>query len=196
MIKQKGFSLIELMISMFIVSIAMLGFAVLQTFSARALSSSYARTTQTAVLQEFVKIFQVGNIPLGDLSWGGNQDITFDCENAVQQLRDARTGGSVLGNGVKAVCGRMDDAPGVLGHDVVFGLHRNELIPNKLSSYTLSISFAYLPKRPGRVADEAAGDDVDVTADGYCPLTGYDTEEFNKKRVQDNVVCSHVEVML
>ena len=37
--KRNGFSLVELLVSMLIVSIAMLGFAALQAYSARALNS-------------------------------------------------------------------------------------------------------------------------------------------------------------
>ncbi len=67
--KQKGFSLLELMVSMLIVSIALLGYAALQAYSTRALSGSYSRTSETAVLNDFVKLFQVSTRSVSTLDW-------------------------------------------------------------------------------------------------------------------------------
>ena len=57
--KRNGFSLVELLVSMLIVSIAMLGFAALQAYSARALNSSYQKTSEVSVFQDLIKVFQV-----------------------------------------------------------------------------------------------------------------------------------------
>ena len=68
--KRNGFSLVELLVSMLIVSIAMLGFAALQAYSARALNSSYQKTSEVSVFQDLIKVFQVSNKPLSnELKW-------------------------------------------------------------------------------------------------------------------------------
>ena len=77
-VKQKGFSLIELLVSMLIVSIAMLGFAALQAHSARALSGTFARTSETAIFNDFIKLFQVSNRALISLNWDANGN-TIKC---------------------------------------------------------------------------------------------------------------------
>ena len=195
--KQHGFSLLELLVSMLIVSIAMLGFAALQAYSSRALSGSFTRASETAVFNDFIKLFQVSNIAVKRMPWNNNV-INFTCDNADTALLyqgAAVTESSSLGRGVIDVCDQIDRAPGIVAHDIAFRLVRTETGFEGLKSYSLIISFAYIPKKAGTRTDQTT--DVDPTVNEYCPV-GADTstEALNKKRVADGVVCSQVEVLL
>lgn len=200
--KQKGFSLLELLVSMLIVSVAMLGFAALQAYSSRALSSSYARTSETAVFQDFIKLFQVSNYSVSNLAWGGEQEIDFNCANAKTQLKyqgQAVSPVSVLANGVEDVCTRLARSPAIVSQAVRFRLTRNSTALSKLNSYQLTISFAYVPKKKGDRTDQN-GNDVVVSLDNldnYCPITGNVNDEIlNKRRIEHGVVCNRIEVLL
>lgn len=201
LIKQNGFSLLELLVSMLIVSIAMLGFAALQANSSRTLNSSYARTSESAMFQDFIKLFQVSNKAVSALRWGSENTIRFDCDNAEEKLLYSLSSiaddPSVLANGVVDLCNRLDNVPAIINYDIDFMLTRVQNSSfNVLNSYTLVISFAYLPKKTG-VRTDQTNDYVEVTTDRFCPVDAdASTPDKNETRVANGVVCSKVEVML
>lgn len=193
--KQKGFSLLELLVSMLIVSIAMLGFAGLQAYSSRALSGTFARTSETAVFNEFVKLFQVSSIAVSKLQWPASNTINFTCGNA-DTLTYADGSTSALASGVEDICAQLARVRGIVASDIAFSLQRqNNNGLDSLVAYSLTISFAYIPKKAGVRTDQTA--DVTPTVARFCPINGpTDTEELNRLRVAEGVVCSKVEVML
>lgn len=201
-VKQKGFSLIELLVSMLIVSIAMLGFAALQAHSARALSGSFARTSETAIFNDFIKLFQVSNRALISLNWDANGNtINFDCTSGAGQLKYKNNSDiSVLADGVDVLCDKVDNASGIIAHDIAFRLTRTPTTVQTLNSYSLKISYAYIPKQAGVKDDQTPDESVNVTVASYCPLDGDEDSdvdnELNTARIKDRVVCSRVEVML
>jgi prepilin-type N-terminal cleavage/methylation domain-containing protein len=200
-VKQKGFSLIELLVSMLIVSIAMLGFAALQAHSARALSGSFARTSETAIFNDFIKLFQVSNRALISLNWDANNIINFDCTSGTDKLRYKNNSDlSVLADGVDVLCDKVDNASGIIAHDIAFRLTRTPTTVQTLNSYSLRISYAYIPKQAGVKDDQTPDESVEVTVASYCPLDGDEDSDvddgLNTVRIKDRVVCSRVEVML
>ena len=201
-VKQKGFSLIELLVSMLIVSIAMLGFAALQAHSARALSGTFARTSETAIFNDFIKLFQVSNRALISLNWDANGNtINFDCTSGASQLRYKNNSDlSVLADGVDVLCDKVENASGIIAHDIAFRLTRTPTTVQTLNSYSLKISYAYIPKQAGVKDDQTPDESVNVTVASYCPLDGDEDSdvdnELNTARIKDRVVCSRVEVML
>ncbi len=201
-VKQKGFSLIELLVSMLIVSIAMLGFAALQAHSARALSGTFARTSETAIFNDFIKLFQVSNRALISLNWDANGNtINFDCTSGAGQLKYKNNSDiSVLADGVGVLCDKVQNASGIIAHDIAFRLTRTPTTVQTLNSYSLKISYAYIPKQAGVKDDQTPDESVNVTVASYCPLDGDEDSdvdnELNTARIKDRVVCSRVEVML
>lgn len=204
-VKQKGFSLIELLVSMLIVSIAMLGFAALQAHSARALSGTFARTSETAIFNDFIKLFQVSNRALISLNWDANGNtIDFDCTSGTGgagQLKYKNNSDiSVLADGVGVLCDKIENASGIIAHDIAFRLTRTPTAVQTLNSYSLKISYAYIPKQAGVKDDQTPDESVNVTVASYCPLDGDEDsdvdDELNTARIRDRVVCSRVEVML
>lgn len=203
--KQKGFSLLELMVSMLIVSIALLGYAALQAYSTRALSGSYSRTSETAVLNDFVKLFQVSTRSVSTLNWakgetvGNTNSIFFNCGNAKNQLEhvgDTTTAKSVLGFGVSDICAQIEQSNKIVAHDIAFQLDRHHVPKTEIYSYRLRISFAYVPKKAG-IRQDQTPDVESVTVDQYCPLNENERDvKYNRDRVSAGVVCSKVEVML
>jgi len=201
-VKQKGFSLIELLVSMLIVSIAMLGFAALQAHSARALSGSFARTSETAIFNDFIKLFQVSNRALISLNWDAQGNaINFNCTTGAGQLKYKNNSDlSVLADGVGVLCDKVENASGIIAHDIAFRLTRTPTTLQTLNSYSLKISYAYIPKQAGVKDDQTPDESVNVTVARYCPLDGDEDSdvdnELNTARIKDRVVCSRVEVML
>ena len=201
--KQKGFSLLELMVSMLIVSIALLGYAALQAYSTRALSGSYSRTSETAVLNDFVKLFQVSTRSVSTLNWPTETEnisrIAFTCENAPGQLwhrGETTTVNSVLGFGVSDICAQIEQSNKIVAHDIAFQLDRRHVPKTEIYSYRLRISFAYVPKKAG-IRQDQTPDVESVTVAKYCPLNENERgEKYNQDRVSAGVVCSKVEVML
>lgn len=200
-VKQKGFSLIELLVSMLIVSIAMLGFAALQAHSARALSGTFARTSETAIFNDFIKLFQVSNRALISLNWGASNAIDFNCTAGADQLKYKNNSDlSVLADGVGVLCDKVQNASGIIAHDIAFRLTRTPTAVQTLNSYSLRISYAYIPKQAGVKDDQTPDERVNVTVASYCPLDGDEDSDvvkgLNTARIKDRVVCSRVEVML
>ena len=201
-VKQKGFSLIELLVSMLIVSIAMLGFAALQAHSARALSGSFARTSETAIFNDFIKLFQVSNRALISLNWDAQGNaINFNCTTGAGQLKYKNNSDlSVLADGVDVLCDKVENASGIIAHDIAFRLTRTPTTVQTLNSYSLKISYAYIPKQAGVKDDQTPDESVNVTVASYCPLGGDEDSDvddgLNTARIRDRVVCSRVEVML
>ena len=195
--KQKGFSLLELMVSMLIVSIALLGYAALQAYSTRALSGSYSRTSETAVLK-------VSTRSVSTLNWPAETEqnisrIAFTCGNAHDQLwhrGETTTVNSVLGFGVSDICAQIEQSNKIVAHDIAFQLDRHHVPKTEIYSYRLRISFAYVPKKAG-IRQDQTQDVESVTVARYCPLNENEREKkYNQDRVSAGVVCSKVEVML
>ena len=203
--KRNGFSLVELLVSMLIVSIAMLGFAALQAYSARALNSSYQKTSEVSVFQDLIKVFQVSNKPLSnELNWSADT-VDFSCDNVNDVLVNSENKAISLVPSILAACSKYEKV-GLNGNedsDLQIRLSRNE-ITNTMYSYSLEINMAYKLKRASYSKAEGSSDNTyadeskAVTAETFCPFKGGEVgeDELNNLRIKNNVACSHVEVML
>ena len=203
--KRNGFSLVELLVSMLIVSIAMLGFAALQAYSARALNSSYQKTSEVSVFQDLIKVFQVSNKPLSnELRWPADT-VDFSCDNVNDVLVNSENKAISLVPSILAACSKYEKV-GLNGNedsDLQIRLSRNE-ITNTMYSYSLEINMAYRLKRASYSKAEGSSDNTyaddskAVTVETFCPFKGGEVgeDELNNLRIKNNVACSHVEVML
>ena len=138
--KRNGFSLVELLVSMLIVSIAMLGFAALQAYSARALNSSYQKTSEVSVFQDLIKVFQVSNKPLSnELNWSADT-VDFSCDNVNDVLVNSENKAISLVPSILAACSKYEKV-GLNGNedsDLKIRLSRNK-ITNAMYSYSLEL---------------------------------------------------------
>lgn len=203
--KRNGFSLVELLVSMLIVSIAMLGFAALQAYSARALNSSYQKTSEVSVFQDLIKVFQVSNKPLSnELKWPADT-VDFSCDNVNDVLVNSENKAISLVPSILAACSKYEKV-GLNGNedsDLQIRLSRNK-ITNAMYSYSLEVNMAYKLKRASYSKAEGSSDDTyadeskAVTVETFCPFKGSEDgeDELNNLRIKNNVACSHVEVML
>ena len=203
--KRNGFSLVELLVSMLIVSIAMLGFAALQAYSARALNSSYQKTSEVSVFQDLIKVFQVSNKPLSnELKWPADT-VDFSCDNVNDVLVNSENKAISLVPSILAACSKYEKV-GLNGNedsDLQIRLSRNK-ITNTMYSYSLEINMAYKLKRASYSKAEGSSDNTyadeskAVTVETFCPFKGGEVgeDELNNLRIKNNVACSHVEVML
>jgi len=203
--KRNGFSLVELLVSMLIVSIAMLGFAALQAYSARALNSSYQKTSEVSVFQDLIKVFQVSNKPLSnELNWSADT-VDFSCDNVNDVLVNSENKAISLVPSILAACSKYEKV-GLNGNedsDLRIRLSRNK-ITNTMYSYSLEVNMAYKLKRASYSKAEGSSDDTyadesrAVTVETFCPFKGSEDgeDELNNLRIKNNVACSHVEVML
>ena len=203
--KRNGFSLVELLVSMLIVSIAMLGFAALQAYSARALNSSYQKTSEVSVFQDLIKVFQVSNKPLSnELNWSADT-VDFSCDNVNDVLVNSENKAISLVPSILAACSKYEKV-GLNGNedsDLKIRLSRNK-ITNAMYSYSLEVNMAYKLKRASYSKAEGSSDDTyadeskAVTVETFCPFKGSEVgeDELNNLRIKNNVACSHVEVML
>ena len=203
--KRNGFSLVELLVSMLIVSIAMLGFAALQAYSARALNSSYQKTSEVSVFQDLIKVFQVSNKPLSnELKWPADT-VDFSCDNVNDVLVNSENKAISLVPSILAACSKYEKV-GLNGNedsDLRIRLSRNK-ITNTMYSYSLEVNMAYKLKRASYSKAEGSSDNTyadeskAVTVETFCPFKGSEDgeDELNNLRIKNNVACSHVEVML
>lgn len=203
--KRNGFSLVELLVSMLIVSIAMLGFAALQAYSARALNSSYQKTSEVSVFQDLIKVFQVSNKPLSnELKWPADT-VDFSCDNVNDVLVNSENKAISLVPSILAACSKYEKV-GLNGNedsDLKIRLSRNK-ITNAMYSYSLEVNMAYKLKRASYSKAEGSSDNTyadeskAVTVETFCPFKGSEDgeDELNNLRIKNNVACSHVEVML
>lgn len=68
----KGFTLIELVISMLVVAVAMLGFAALMAYSSRSIHSGYTKSAGTNAIQGVMRVLQSNREMLKDIDFDGD----------------------------------------------------------------------------------------------------------------------------
>ncbi len=205
--KQKGFSLIELLISLFIVAIAMLGFAALQSYGSRTINASYGKQSGSLALNSYIRLFESSYEGIKDLNWDRSGNITVTCSNSDVMLKISgnTVPAKALKNAFDSLCnqyfnGDKNINADILASDFAVALERTKNVDNitDLDIYKATIALAYRPIRQGkREQDEITADDKPITVAGYCPLNAdNDNAEMAQLRITDNVVCNRVEVSL
>lgn len=195
--RNKGFSLIELLVSLLVVSIALLGFAALQAFSARTIRSSEYKNVGNEITQSFVKYLQMSQDSMRAVNWA-NGDILFQCSNNIpnngiglpQRLTD----------GLNDLCSTVNGAvAGIAGNDLLLQFVRQTPggLNDNYAYYSVNLRYAYRPLRAQGTAE--LGDD-EITVVRFCPFADNPPEQEladqAADRVTNNVVCDIVEVRL
>lgn len=73
----KGFTLIELVISMLVVAVAMLGFAALMAYSSRSIHSGYTKSAGTSAIQGVMRVLQSNREMLKEINFGTKNVVTL-----------------------------------------------------------------------------------------------------------------------
>ncbi|MGN1393565.1 MAG: prepilin-type N-terminal cleavage/methylation domain-containing protein [Succinivibrionaceae bacterium] len=202
----QGFSLLELLISMLIVAVALLGFASLQAYSSRTINANMSKNIGSSVVKEVSKTLQMG---VGDLkqlpndnNWnalnitcGGDNVVIFNQPAIVNQI-------PVFANNIRSLCSKVIGAqPGIRRANLEIDIIRNFPLgsdqPVRLRTFNAQVRYAYVPlsNRRGNVNVADVGsveleDSVDLM--DYCFA---DNEEGNANK-KANVVCNEIEVDL
>jgi len=74
----KGFTLIELVISMLVVAVAMLGFAALMAYSSRSIHSGYTKSAGTNAIQGVMRVLQSNREMLKNINFGTENVVTLN----------------------------------------------------------------------------------------------------------------------
>lgn len=198
--RNKGFSLVELLVSLLVVSIALLGFAALQAFSARTIRSSEYKNVGNEITQSFVKYLQMSQDSMRGVDWG-NGDILFSCDNNI-----SNNGAGLpqrLIDGLNDLCSTVNGTvAGIAGNDLVMKFVRRtpDGLNNNYAYYSVNLRYAYRPLRAQQEAGATELADGDITVDKFCPFAdNQPAEELAAQaadRVTNNVVCDIVEVRL
>lgn len=83
----KGFTLIELVISMLVVAVAMLGFAALMAYSSRSIHSGYTKSAGTNAIQGVMRVLQSNREMLKDINFGTKNVVTLN-DTDISKLPD------------------------------------------------------------------------------------------------------------
>lgn len=73
----KGFTLIELVISMLVVAVAMLGFAALMAYSSRSIHSGYTKSAGTNAIQGVMRVLQSNREMLKKINFDNGDVVTL-----------------------------------------------------------------------------------------------------------------------
>lgn len=198
--RNKGFSLVELLVSLLVVSIALLGFAALQAFSARTIRSSEYKNVGNEITQSFVKYLQMSQDSIRGVNWA-NGNILFSCGNNIPN-----NGAGLpqrLTDGLNDLCSTVNGAvAGIAGNDLVLQFVRQTPggLNDNYAYYSVNLRYAYRPLRAQQEAGAAELADGDITVVRFCPFADNPPEQEladqAADRVTNNVVCDIVEVRL
>lgn len=199
----KGFTLIELVISMLVVAVAMLGFAALMAYSSRSIHSGYTKSAGTNAIQGVMRVLQSNREMLKDIEDG-------EWNNNVVTLKDTKdTDISKLPDGVakemvKEAFTRAANIPGVsLGTNnrncslLEIQITRTPITENfndKLVTFQVEAHFLYRP-----LATQSQNNKGDVGCiltsggalmDNLCPfVNNAETKKTADARINNGLVC-------
>lgn len=83
----KGFTLIELVISMLVVAVAMLGFVALMAYSSRSIHSGYTKSAGTNAIQGVMRVLQSNREMLKKIKFGTENVVTLN-DTDISKLPD------------------------------------------------------------------------------------------------------------
>jgi prepilin-type N-terminal cleavage/methylation domain-containing protein len=199
--RNKGFSLVELLVSLLVVSIALLGFAALQTFSARTIRTAEHKNVGNEVTQSVVKYLQMSQDSLRGINWSNGDQVLVTCSDIIDVGAAAAADhlGNTLANGLFDLCYSVGNVRGVQGDDLALQFNRNfpgNLTNNEYAYYSVDVRYAYRPLTIKRDPNVVQPSDDDISVGNYCPFDNQNGDNYAKDRKDDNVVCDIVEVNL
>lgn len=196
----KGFTLIELVISMLVVAVAMLGFAALMAYSSRSIHSGYTKSAGTNAIQGVMRVLQSNREMLKDIKDG-------EWNNNVVTLKDTDISKLPLPDMAKKMVGeaftRAANIPGVSPWGdrncslLEIQITRTPITENfndKLVTFQVEAHFLY---RPLAAQSKNNEDDVGCELEGdsmgdLCPFgnnADEQTAEVRKARIDKGLVC-------
>lgn len=196
----KGFTLIELVISMLVVAVAMLGFAALMAYGSRSIHSGYTKSAGTNAIQGVMRVLQSNREMLKDIKDG-------EWNNNVVTLKDTDISKLPLPDMAKKMVGeaftRAANIPGVSPWGdrncslLEIQITRTPITENfndKLVTFQVEAHFLYGPLAAQSKNNE---DDVGCELEGasmgdLCPFgnnADEQTAEVRKARIDKGLVC-------
>lgn len=190
----KGFTLIELVISMLVVAVAMLGFAALMAYSSRSIHSGYTKSAGTNAIQGVMRVLQSNREMLKDINFGTENEVTLK-DTDIRKLPDG-----VAKEMVKEAFTRAANIPGVsLGTNgnncslLEIKITRTPIIEgsNDLVTFQVEAHFLYRP-----LATQSQNNIGDVGCiltnggalmDNLCPFGNI--EKTAEARINNGLVC-------
>lgn len=190
----KGFTLIELVISMLVVAVAMLGFAALMAYSSRSIHSGYTKSAGTNAIQGVMRVLQSNREMLKDINFGTENEVTLK-DTDIRKLPDG-----VAKEMVEEAFTRAANIPGVsLGTNgnncslLEIKITRTPIIEgsNDLVTFQVEAHFLYRP-----LATQSQNNKGDVGCiltsggalmDNLCPFGNI--EKTAEARINNGLVC-------
>lgn len=190
----KGFTLIELVISMLVVAVAMLGFAALMAYSSRSIHSGYTKSAGTNAIQGVMRVLQSNREMLKDINFGTENEVTLK-DTDIRKLPDG-----VAKEMVNEAFTRAANIPGVsLGTNgnncslLEIKITRTPIIEgsNDLVTFQVEAHFLYRP-----LATQSQNNKGDVGCiltsggalmDNLCPFGNI--EKTAEARINNGLVC-------
>lgn len=194
----KGFTLIELVISMLVVAVAMLGFAALMAYSSRSIHSGYTKSAGTNAIQGVMRVLQSNREMLKNINFGTENVVTLN-DTDISELRDG-----VAKEMVDEAFTRAANIPGVSPWGdrncslLEIQITRTPIIEgfNDLVTFQVEAHFLY---RPLAAQSKNNEDDVGCELNGegasmgdLCPFgnnADEQTAEVRKARIDNGLVC-------
>lgn len=193
----KGFTLIELVISMLVVAVAMLGFAALMAYSSRSIHSGYTKSAGTNAIQGVMRVLQSNREMLKDINFGTRNVVTLN-DTDISKLPDG-----VAKEMVDEAFTRAANIPGVSPWGdrncslLEIQITRTPITENfndKLVTFQVEAHFLY---RPLAAQSKNNEDDVGCELEGasmgdLCPFgnnADEQTAEVRKARIDKGLVC-------
>lgn len=194
----KGFTLIELVISMLVVAVAMLGFAALMAYSSRSIHSGYTKSAGTNAIQGVMRVLQSNREMLKHIDFGTENVVTLK-DTDISKLPDG-----VAKEMVDEAFTRAANIPGVsLGTNnrncslLEIQITRAPIKENfndKLVTFQVEAHFLYRP-----LATQSQNNIGDVGCiltsggalmDNLCPfVNNAETDKVRKARINNGLVC-------
>ena len=194
----KGFTLIELVISMLVVAVAMLGFAALMAYSSRSIHSGYTKSAGTNAIQGVMRVLQSNREMLKEINFGTKNVVTLK-DTDISKLPDG-----VAKEMVDEAFTRAANIPGVsLGTNnrncslLEIQITRTPITENfndKLVTFQVEAHFLYRP-----LATQSQNNKGDVGCiltsggalmDNLCPfVNNAETKKTADARINNGLVC-------
>ena len=194
----KGFTLIELVISMLVVAVAMLGFAALMAYSSRSIHSGYTKSAGTNAIQGVMRVLQSNREMLKKIEFGTENVVTLN-DTDISKLP-----AGVAKEMVDEAFTRAANIPGVsLGTNnrncslleiQITRIPITENFNDKLVTFQVEAHFLYRP-----LATQSQNNKGDVGCiltsggalmDNLCPfVNNAETDKVRKARINNGLVC-------
>lgn len=194
----KGFTLIELVISMLVVAVAMLGFAALMAYSSRSIHSGYTKSAATNAIQGVMRVLQSNREMLKHIDFGTENVVTLNDTDISKLPPD-----SVAKEMVDEAFTRAANIPGVSPWGdrncslLEIQITRTPITENfndKLVTFQVEAHFLYRPlvaqskNNEGDTGCKLTSEDDPKS--NLCPFgDNAETDKVRKARIDNGLVC-------